>query len=289
MPPPPPGVTPNPAASLILASNMSPAVLPRAPEEPLPTPATATLPVDHGFPLPKLRLEVRDLLHPGTKMFLDAVNTTDCVTAAIRNLLRLLYHSPACPTTTVPPTRSVTLILRDMGGVAFTRGSELDDDHKEIHFSLGYISRIARDRVAHEITGVLTHELVHCYQYNAHGSCPGGLIEGIADWVRLNCDLSPPHWKREADGKWDGGYQHTAYFLDYLEDRFGDGTVRRLNEKLRIQRYKEETFWTELLGHPVAKLWAAYADKLKDDEAVVVNKEDASGADKITTCETGGN
>jgi hypothetical protein len=41
---------------------------------------------------------------------------------------------------------------------------------------------------------------VHCYQWDAEGTCPGGLIEGVADWVRLNCDLSPPHWKKEVDG-----------------------------------------------------------------------------------------
>jgi hypothetical protein len=28
--------------------------------------------------------------------------------------------------------------------------------------------------------GVLVHEIVHCYQYDAKGTCPGGLIEGIA-------------------------------------------------------------------------------------------------------------
>lgn len=79
--------------------------------------------------------------------------------------------------------------------------TELDNDHKEIHFSLGYINGISpTSRLTHEITGVLTHELVHCYQWDAKGSCPGGLIEGIADWVRLNCDLSPPHWKRETNG-----------------------------------------------------------------------------------------
>jgi hypothetical protein len=26
----------------------------------------------------------------------------------------------------------------------------------------------------------LVHEVVHCYQYNGKGACPGGLIEGIA-------------------------------------------------------------------------------------------------------------
>ncbi|KAH7328366.1 peptidase of plants and bacteria-domain-containing protein [Stachybotrys elegans] len=231
-----------------------------------------------AFAIPKLRLEMRDLLHKGSHVFLESIVASDCMTTAVRNLLRLLYHSPSCPTTTVPPTRSVTLILRDMGGVAYTTGSDLDNDHKEIHFSLSYIAGIGPQRATKEITGVLTHELVHCFQYNAFGSCPGGLIEGIADWVRLRCDLAPPHWTRDKNGSWDRGYQHTAYFLDYLEGRFGDGTVRRLNEKLRIQKYHEDTFWPELLGHSVDKLWTAYVDKLKDDEA---------GQD-ITTCKTGG-
>jgi hypothetical protein len=229
------------------------------------------------FDIPKIRLEIRDLSHAGASSFLKAVQAADVLASAIRNVLRCLYSSPSCPTTTAPPTRSVTLILRDMPGVAYTTGSELDNDHKEIHFSLRYIAGIREDRLAHEITGVVTHEVVHCYQHNAFGTCPGGLIEGIADWVRLSCSLSPPHWKRHADGDWDAGYERTAYFLEYLEDRFGEGTVRRMNEKLRIQRYHQKQFWTELVGRPVEQLWGDYREKLKtDDDTVVVSKEEVS-------------
>ena len=236
-----------------------------------------------GFKLPKLRLEIRDLDHPGARAFLSAVNPSDCTSQAVRRLLPLLYDSPSSRTATPPATRSVTLILRDMPGVAYTTGSDLDDDHKEIHFSLPYIARIPHDRRAAEVAGVVTHELVHCYQWNGRGSCPGGLVEGVADWVRLRCGLVPPHWKRDAEGKWDGGYQHTAYFLEYLESRFGHGTVRRLNEKLRIQRYQEKAFWTELVGRPVDQLWGDYAEKLKDEEAVLVERAEASGEEDMNT------
>ncbi|KAM0328009.1 hypothetical protein ACHAQA_005408 [Verticillium albo-atrum] len=231
------------------------------------------------FPTPKLRLEIRDLNHAGATAFLSTTTASTLLQDAVTNVLKLLYSTPSTPTTNAPPTRSVTVILRAMPGVAYTTGSDLDSDHKEIHFSLTYIAGIPADRRAAEITGVLAHEMVHCYQWNAHGTCPGGLIEGVADWVRLRCRLSPPHWKRETGGQWDGGYQHTAYFLDYLEGRFGDGTVRRLNEKLRTDRYQEKGFWTELLGRPVEQLWGDYADKVKDDEAVIVNKEDISDDD----------
>lgn len=155
-----------------------------------------------------------------------------------------------------------------MDGVAYTTGTELDDDHKEIHFSAEYInSDGSKGRKADEILGVLTHEMVHCFQYNAKGTCPGGLIEGIADWVRLNSGLSPPHWKKEwTDKKWDAGYQTTAYFLAYIEERYGEGTVRRLNEKLRTTKYEEKRFWTELVGIPVEQLWKNYCDAM-DKEA----------------------
>ncbi|KAK0627263.1 peptidase of plants and bacteria-domain-containing protein [Immersiella caudata] len=225
------------------------------------TPADSASKLGKGdpFPQPRLRLEIRDLDHPGSSKFLSSINISTVFSAAVQNVQRLLYRSPSERHTTCPPTRSVTLILRDMGGVAYTTGTELDPDHKEIHFSLSYINGInPPSRLTAEITGVLTHELVHCYQWDARGSCPGGLIEGIADWVRLNCDLSPPHWKREVDGDWDRGYQHTAYFLQYLETRFGEGTVRRVNDKLRLHKYDAKPFWTELLGRPVEQLYGDY-------------------------------
>ncbi|KAH8681153.1 peptidase of plants and bacteria-domain-containing protein [Xylariales sp. PMI_506] len=232
---------------------------------------------EHPFPLPKLRLEIRDLTHPGAAIFLGAVQASDCTSVAVRNVLRHLYVRPASGSGSVspwhpPPTRSVTLVLRDMGGgVAYTVGSELDDDHKEIHFHLGYFASLPAERHADEIAGVLTHELVHCYQWNGRGSAPGGLIEGIADWVRLNCGLSPPHWKRETTGRWDGGYQHTAYFLQYLEERFGADTVRRVNETLRVSRYEEKAFWTGLLGRPVEQLWEDYRKKLTEEGSTTEN------------------
>ena len=232
------------------------------------------------FTLPILRLEIRDLRHAGAQNFLSSVIASDALASSVQSVLSLLYHSPDSPTTTVPPTRSVTLILRSMDGVAYTTGSDLDSDHKEIHFSLDYIhNSISQEHKTDEIMGVLTHEMVHCYQYNGFGTCPSGLIEGIADWVRLNAKLSPPHWKKEASGKWDAGYQHTGYFLEYLEKRFGEGLVRRMNEKLRIVRYDEKKFWTELCGRPVEQLWSDYAEaveKGEDEECVLVEKEDST-------------
>ncbi|KAL6807824.1 plant basic secretory protein [Trichoderma sp. SZMC 28013] len=215
------------------------------------------------FSVPAIQLQVRDLKHPGSKRFLGAVNAADLLTTGTLNVLKLLYNTPPGPETTVPPTKSVTLVLEDMPGVAYTVGHNDDNNVKEIHFSLSYIAQINPSRVTQEINGVVTHELVHCFQYNGRGAAPGGLIEGIADWVRLHCNLAPPHWKQEVKENWDAGYQHTAYFLEYLERLYGQGTVRRINEKLRVSRYVEDAFWTELFGRKVKDLFANYTKSLQ--------------------------
>jgi len=91
-----------------------------------------------------------------------------------------------------------------MDGIAYTTGSDLDNDHKEIYFSLDYIGQIPDDRAQNEILGVIRHEMVHCWQYDACGTAPGGLIEGISDFVRMKAGLGPPHWTRKGE-RWDAG------------------------------------------------------------------------------------
>ncbi|OQD78684.1 hypothetical protein PENDEC_c001G02414 [Penicillium decumbens] len=254
------------------------------------------------IPQSKLRLHIETLRHPATASFLtfipDIASTLD---AALHNIVRYLYSSPNhvssenpsnhktqrpsfSPLT--PPTRSVTLHLRDIDGVAYTTGTELDDDHKEIHLSLAYVEHCANgDDPLHELVGVLTHELVHCYQHTSPKRVndedaevphpPGGLIEGIADFVRLKAGLEPPHWKRpqsaeERAEEWDAGYQHTAYFLAWIEDvRVGRGAIGMLNDRLLRVGYVGEQagdsgvgFWKGLFGASVAELWDEYGEYL---------------------------
>lgn len=139
-------------------------------------------------------------------------------------------------------------------------------------FSLGYINGVkkapegAKGDItgAYEIQGVLVHELVHCFQHNGHGTCPGGLIEGIADFVRLKASLAAPHWKRsDVPEKWDQGYEKTAYFLDWLETTYGAGTVRGINHKLRLEKYVESDFWQSLFKADISTLWHKYVQTLR--------------------------
>ena len=125
---------------------------------------------------------------------------------------------------------------------------------------------------------------MHCYQWSGLGSANGGLIEGIADWVRLQAGYVPPHWKREAgEGtQWDAGYQTTGYFLDWIEESYGEGSVWRINDALRQKEYKDEKFWKGLFGKSVEQLWKMYGEEIEKKE------QSASTAD-ATKSEAGDN
>lgn len=160
--------------------------------------------------------------------------------------------------------------------------------HKEIYLSLSYITHVfsqpaanpteATAKLKHELTGVLVHEMVHTVQNNGHGTAPGGLIEGIADWIRLRAGLGAPHWKRpekkediEGRWEWDAGYEKTAFFLEWLERKDGgEGTVVRMNEWWREKRYEggedgDGGFWREVCAESVEGLWQGYLEWVEEE------------------------
>ncbi|KAJ0963122.1 hypothetical protein J5N97_028244 [Dioscorea zingiberensis] len=142
----------------------------------------------------------------------------------------------------------ISLIIENMDGVAYTSADQ-------IHVSASYIAGYSGD-VKTEITGVLYHEVVHVWQWNGQGAAPGGLIEGIADYVRLKAGFAPSHWVQPGQGdRWDQGYDVTARFLDYLNG-LKDGFVALLNAKMK-DGYSDQYF-VDLLGKTVDQLWSDY-------------------------------
>ena len=254
---------PTPLAMSTASAEPTPSPIPVRPQNGKSTSPTTLPHPKPNIPKPKVRLEIRDLTHPGALVFFSNVNVATILTDAVSVVLKTLYNPLEDTADRIPRVRSITLVLRAMDGVAYTTGTELDDDHKEIHFSLDYISEIPSSpssRQRDEITGVIVHEMVHVWQWSGFGTAPGGLIEGVADYVRLKAKLDPPHWELEPGEDWDAGYQHTAYFLDWLEEKYGSGTVSRINERLRERKYEEGTFWKELVGEKVGALWKQYSE-----------------------------
>ncbi|KAF8204427.1 plant basic secretory protein [Mycena galopus ATCC 62051] len=228
-----------------------------------------TPPPQPEWPLPKFNLRIEDIAHPGATIFLDNSKVLDDLRTAVLASFQWLYATPANAPTNV---KLILLVLRPMDGVAYTFGSSSE---KEIHFSLDHIANSA-SRARDEIMGVLVHEVVHCYQYNANGTAPGGLIEGVADFVRLHAGLAPPHWKRVPNpkDKWDAGYQTTAYFLDWIKERRGKGAIRALNNTMRDKDYDEGVF-VVLAGEPVRDLWRRYKAELGVEDGEGEEKTEA--------------
>jgi hypothetical protein len=64
------------------------------------------------------------------------------------------------------------------------------------------------------------HELTHAIQYDALSTSPVWLTESIADYLRLQAHLDPPHWRKAGVGRkekgWEEGYDAGARFLAWL-------------------------------------------------------------------------
>ncbi|CAA2967239.1 uncharacterized protein LOC111391744 [Olea europaea var. sylvestris] len=145
----------------------------------------------------------------------------------------------------------VSLFIDDMDGVAYASNNEI---HVSARYIQGYSGNVKR-----EITGVLYHEMTHIWQWNGNGRAPGGLIEGIADYVRLKAGYAPSHWVKPGQGnRWDQGYDVTARFLDYCNSLKG-GFVAQLNKKMR--NGYSDTYFVDLLGKNVDQLWKDYKAK----------------------------
>ncbi|KAI8532726.1 hypothetical protein RHMOL_Rhmol11G0235900 [Rhododendron molle] len=152
----------------------------------------------------------------------------------------------------VRTTPKLSLFIETLGAgqVAFS-------SNDEIRVNADYIQGYEGD-VRKGITGILYHEVVHSWQWNGNGQAPVGLIEGIADFVRLKAGYAE-NWSQPGSGnKWDEGYQVTALFLDYLNG-LRNGFVAEINKKMKSGY--SDNFFFELLGKTVDQLWSEYKAK----------------------------
>lgn len=132
------------------------------------------------------------------------------------------------------------------------------------------------NRLRFEMTGVLTHELVHLVQFDGQQTAPSWFIEGLADFMRMQSGQSAKHWKRphlpkesfEHEGSlvikesWEGrrgyeaGYSATGYFFQYVERTYPQ-TILRINADLGEHPWKLDLIkeWT---GRSYEELWLAF-------------------------------
>ncbi|CAI9101958.1 OLC1v1000132C1 [Oldenlandia corymbosa var. corymbosa] len=144
----------------------------------------------------------------------------------------------------------IKVVIQDNLWGAFT-------EKNEIHIGALYIQNFTGD-VKFEITGIIYHEVSLVWQWYGNGEAPEGLIDGIADYVRLKSGYVPYYFVKPGQGdKWDEGQSVTAYFLDYCDNLKENGSfIAELNGKMRYGY--SDAYFVELLGKTVDELWSDY-------------------------------
>lgn len=177
----------------------------------------------------------------------------------LQDLNLAVLHSLYDKNKDTPFIANLALKIYQFKGIAFTKGTK---HVKEIHISSSYLENISDDEKFYtEFHGILTHELVHVWQYDGAGTAPFGWIEGLADFIRLQKGFIPSHWrepKRKQDfpNTWDCGYEKTGYFLNFVE-RMQPGFIKLMNRSLSKQRWKD-TLFENFTGLNIAKLFELY-------------------------------
>lgn len=206
--------------------------------------------------------------HPGGIVFMEMITDPVKLTRFLsQKVIATLYGSP--PRHRPQYIDSITIILRDMPGVAHVCGSRRK---KQMHVSANHVQSICKrgsSFLMNEILGIFAHELTHVWQYSEQIAvpeaedagdslrAPGGLTEGIADYVRLICGYAPLHWKRKRSGAWDQGYDATAYFLQWIEGTYCPDLVKKINFSIGKSGWNKDCFRV-LTGKEVDTLWEMY-------------------------------
>jgi Peptidase of plants and bacteria len=136
---------------------------------------------------------------------------------------------------------------KEMKGVAYASGSE-------IHIAASWVQSHPND------FGMVVHELTHLVQRYPRNRGGGWLVEGIADYVRLQYfePLVPRPHIDFTKAKFTDSYKTTAVFLIWLEGKYGSDLVPTLNAALRAGRYSDAVF-KDATGKEVAQLWSDFA------------------------------
>lgn len=249
--------------------------------------------VDSVWPEPEQQINIIQVDGDKTGSFnpvlkSDAVDLQHLLSSTLALVLPVLFGNRAADAwpPRAPDTRSVKAVFkRDFPDTGATLRLPEDPVRVETRIQTARLYDMtleanggSADKAIFELRGVLAHELVHAYQWDgsaAVGSvrgpqlCPSGLIEGIADYVRMKVGFSAALWVRPMGDKpwnrqdwlntpWDKGQAVTGWFLLWLEDNFGKDAVPRINMKLGMDGYHEDVFWTELFGKTITELWSQY-------------------------------
>ena len=154
------------------------------------------------------------------------------------------------------PTRCTITIkpLNPVNGIAYTVGTNIT---------------VGKDWLAHDspddAVGALAHETVHVVQrFGLNKYCtlnPGWLIEGSAEYFRRfiyepekhGADIEWVRHQPRSSLRYDGSYQISANFLEWVTEKYDKDIVAQMNAEMRQGKYDNQ-LWQQYTGKPLEEL-----------------------------------
>jgi hypothetical protein len=93
------------------------------------------------------------------------------------------------------------------------------------------------------------------YLYLGFKTAPHGIIEGVADFLRLKSKFDE-NWCKTKGGNWSDGYSKTAFFFEWVEKSHFN-FVHNLNSRLKFESWSDRIV-LELTGSTIEELWDSY-------------------------------
>ncbi|KZV22186.1 hypothetical protein F511_07885 [Dorcoceras hygrometricum] len=181
------------------------------------------------------------------------VTFTKQVMEVINNFVwRILEQHTTAERKNVPV---LNLFISDFPGpIAYTNGDNINFSSRAIeNFPPGKV--FAR----FHFCAIMYHEMTHIFQWSGNRTAPGGLTEGVADYVMVKSNFyARPYPKPGLGSRWDEGYAVTERFLEYC-DSLRPGFTVALNKMMRYSY--SDNYFKVLLGKPVDQLWRDYKAK----------------------------
>ncbi|KAK6121542.1 hypothetical protein DH2020_044715 [Rehmannia glutinosa] len=192
---------------------------------------------------------------PGGKLFDReiGVNFTLLTLETVNKFIwKILEQRTAADIKNVPV---VNLYISDFQGYAYKNGDNINVSGPALDMFY-----YPRNKSKFFFSSLMYHEMTHVFQWHGNFTAPGGLTEGIADYVMVKSNIyeKEKYTKFGSGSRWDEGYGVTERFLEYC-DSLRKGFTAELNKKMRY-KYSDHYF-VELLGKPVDQLWREYKAK----------------------------
>jgi hypothetical protein len=182
-----------------------------------------------------------------------------------------------------PKSFSITFI-EDMRGVANTSGTR-------IRCAAPWF----KNNLKGEAVGAVFHEIVHVVQQYGRARrdnpsarrAPGWLTEGIPDYLRWykfepesrGAEITKRNFSR---ARYDGSYRPTANFLNWASEKYNKDLAMLFNAAIRAGKY-DEALWTQLTGHTVQDLGAAWKAELQEKLGIEVTSTNADSNASAST------